>query len=169
MDPTDFEKVEDWFASRIDTVSGDPYAKGAGTKFKLSKIPLTTIQDASSIAHLLYNVWIPTAPNSGLNRGRDTTNTTDGTVWIEASVIVQFTFKLNAAKQIKGQRRAGHASVAVMQAIMAQQTATEKTAYGCIVVDLVDAMRIALTADGHYVLIEQEYTAGFDVLVSRAS
>ena len=162
---TDFQKVQDWFSSRVESVSGDPYARRNGSKFKLSSVPLTTIEDPSSLQHLLYNVWIESAPNTGLNRGRDTIDERDGTIWIEARVLVQFTFHLRVRTQVESQRLAGHAAAAVVRGIMGAQSQLELDAFGCISADLVDGMRPSLTPDGHWVLIEQEYIAGLDLMV----
>lgn len=165
MGASDFELVERFFSSRIASVSGAPYALGSiGTKWKPASIPLSTVEDATSLGHMLFNVWIESAPNTLLNRGRAAIEP-DGTVWIDARVLVQFTYRLRPLSQIEDQRRAGHAAAAVIRAIMGAQTADEVDAYGCVNVQLSEGLRPALTPDGEWLLISQEYTAAFDLLV----
>lgn len=162
---TTFRLVEESLVARILALNASPYTHGrARAKWHESKVPLTVISDPSSLGHLSFNVWIQSAPNDDESRGavwRE--DDVDNDVRLSARVRVAFAYQLRAGKQTADARVAGDAAIDVIRAVMAAWTAATVAEYGVVNLRLLDGLQTALTVDAHWLLINQDYTASFNV------
>ena len=165
---SDFARVEAQLVARIGAISPAPYSSTyMAAAWRESAVPLTPRMDGAAIQHLLYDVWVADAPNTGRNRGRDTLDLADGTVWIQANVLVQFIYQLSPITQKADKAKALGAAVDVVQAIMGAQTTAEADAFGEINLDLRNGLQPSLR--GEWLFVAQTYTASFDLLVRPAA
>ncbi len=154
--PATYAEVEEEFVERILGLDASAYKQGGSKpKWRESSTPLTVLQDASSLAHLLVSVWIQSAPNTDL----ESDAYEDGFVWVECRMKVAFTYRLRASKQTKDARTATNAAIDVTRVVMAQPDANR----GCTLVRLVDGLQPSISLDGEYTLIVQDYTVAFDL------
>lgn len=147
-----FADIEEEAKDLIEALDASAHSQGkTATKWHETSIPFTVMQDASSLGHLLFEVWIQDAPNSGLSRGGESF---EQEVTIAARLKVQFTYRLRGTQQKRDARQATVAAHDIVRALMQPWTA-------CVDLLLVNAMTVSLTLDGEWLLIQQDYIAQF--------
>lgn len=157
--PLSFAEVEEHFARRIASIDASAHAQGnAPARWHESESPLSVLSDPSSRAHLAFSVWVDRARNTDLESDSEV----DGYVFIEAAVRVAFTYRLRPKQQTKDARMATKAAHDIIRAVMAPWGEADGVA-GSALVRLVDGLQPALSLDGEYSLISQDYTAAFDL------
>lgn len=157
--PLSFAEVEEHFVGRIERIDASAHAQGrSAAAWHESDTPLSILADPSSRAHLAFSVWIDRARNTDLESDAEV----DGYVYIEAAVRVAFTYRLRARQQTKDARASTRAAHDLIRALMAPWGEADG-AGGCALVRLVDGLQPALSLDGEYALVTQDYTAAFDL------
>lgn len=154
--PATYAEIELEGKRRLELLDASAYKQGrSAPKWRESSVPITVLQDPSSLAHLGFSVWIQSAPNSNL----ESDAYVDGFVYINARLKVAFTYRLRASKQTLDARTATDAAIDATRAIMGPWDEN----IGCAVIDLVDGLQQSVSLDGEYLLIVQDYTASFDL------
>lgn len=150
--PSTYAEVEEEARDRIQALDGSVYNDGT---WRESPHPITVIHSGTALSHLGFSVWI----QSAFNTDEESDNYNDGYAYIECRLNVSFLYRLRPGKQTDDARAATNAAIDVTRALMAQPDAQK----GCIEIRLVEGLRQALSLDGMYLLITQEYTASFDL------
>ncbi len=154
--PVTYAEVEEEFVERILGLDASAYKQGGSKpKWRESSVPLSVLQDPSSLAHLLFSVWIQSAPNTDL----ESDSYEDGFVWLECRLKIAILYRLRPSEQTQDARSATNAGLDVTRVVMAQPDANK----GCTLVRLVDGLQPSISLDGEYTLIVQDYTVAFDL------
>lgn len=160
-----FRQVEERLVERISALDASEFTIGTvPAKWRESKTPLSVIADSSALGHLAFNVWTQNAPN---------TNDADSLTWkqddlenqveVDTRLVVAFAYNLRSGHQTEDTRRATDAAIDVVRAVMAAWDAEDEDAAGSVTIRLVDALQVALSIDGHWMLVTQDYIASFDI------
>lgn len=155
---TTYRAIEEALVARIAALDATPYAQGGTAQWRESQVPLSVIQDPSSLAHLAFNVWIQNAA-SGLSRQGELDE-----VYVTARLVAAFSFRLRPGNQVADARIATDAAVDLTQAVLAPSAAGPSA-----VVSFVDGLQPALSIDGEWLLVTQTYEVRFDLALSRSS
>lgn len=149
-------QVEEALAARIAALDASAHDQAPMVAtWTASEVPLAVLGGPSSLRHLMFSVWLDSAPNSGqLYSHIDRAGLSD--VELRATVRVVYTYQLRPAQQQADMRSAWDAALDVARALMGVWTESEP-----VTIDLVNLGRPALTRDGEYLLMTQEYTAQF--------
>lgn len=160
------KKVEAFFLARIVALDSSKYTREKrNDAWRQSEIILSVVESSNALGHLAVDVNAIAAPNTFLARGRDSVDV-DGTVWIDARMSVEFCYNLGSDRQQADKSLAQDAAVDIAQAMLREQNDTEISAFGCINIHLIDLFRQpVLTPDGEWLVVSQDYTAAFDLLV----
>lgn len=154
--PLTYADVEETIAEQIEALDASAYTQGSTpAAWHEASAPLSVLVDPSSLGHLNFSVWISSAPNSDLERDAEI----DGYVWVTARVRVAFTFRLRPRQQTADGRQAIRAAHDVVRALMGPWPSGD----GCALVQYVDGLQQALSLDGEYLLITQDYAVSFDL------
>lgn len=163
--PSTFRKVEELLVKRIAALDASAYTNGqTPATWTESKTPLTVIADSSALGHLNFNVWTQNAPNT--NDADSVTYKIDpleNQAEVDTRVVVAFAYRLRSGLQTEDTRRATDAALDVVRAVMAAWTADDEDEAGSVTIRLVDALQVALSIDGHWMLVTQDYIASFDI------
>lgn len=162
---TTFKAVEEAMVARIVALDASAFTHGGVPAcWHESKSPLSVMVDASTIAHLSFNVWIQSAPNTNDNRGMTwQDNDVDNDVEIDALMKVAFAFELRSFDQVSDTRDASDAAIDVIRALMAEWTADDQVASGAVLLRLLNGYQTGMTLDGQWMLVTQDYIASFDL------
>ena len=172
--PSTFSNVERAIVARIAALDGSPYTHGKPPAvWHESDTPLSVISDPSSLGHLSFGVWIQAAPNTydarsatfqdagwlGDPDGVDPDNLAE----IDARVRVAFCFEIRNPNGTADARQATDAALDVVRGLMAPWSAADEAEWGTVTVRLVDGLQTSVSLDGHWLLIQQDYIATFDI------
>jgi hypothetical protein len=151
--PQTYRQVEEAAVARIEALDGSPYQPGPthGARWKESETPLSVIADPSTLAHLSFNAWVQSAPNTRLERDLED----DGTVYVGARLVVAFAYRLRPHSQTADARKATDAAIDVTRALLAE--------WPEVIIALVDGLQPSLSLDGEWLLVTQSYTVWFDL------
>ena len=127
-------------------------------RWRETSIPFSVVEAPSALSHLLFEVWIQDAPNSGLSRGAQIGD--EQQVNIAARMRTQFSYKVRPKMQIEDRRMATEAAHDVVRVLMQPW---DYDVHGCVVVLLDNAMSVSLTLDGGWILVQQDWTVEFDL------
>lgn len=154
--PLTVRELEEELSARLLALDAAPFDQNKdGTRpaaWREASIPLSVIDDASPLEHLLYNVFVERCQNS--EEARDAPG---GFAKVESSVLVLFVYNLRAADQLSDSRLASDAALAVVVALMARDLAA------LVDVRLVDAWRPLVSSDGRKLLAEVRFLAVHDL------
>ena len=155
-----FKDVEEEAKKLIEALDASAHSQGKkAASWRETSIPFTVLQSASNLGHLLFDVWIPTAPNSELSRGAEVGGDEES-VTISAQLKVQFSYKLRGSQQKKDARQGTVAAHDVVRALMAPW---DYDTNGCVDLLLVNPLIVNLTLDGEWLLVQQDYIVEFQL------
>ena len=157
-----FKDVEEEAASLIlslNDINVSRHSQGRAARWHETEVPFTVLQGPSSLAHLLFEVWIQDAPNADLSRGAEVGGDEEQ-VTISARMKVQVAYRLRNGRQKEDARLATEAARDIVRVLM-QPWDYDTT--GCVDLLLINAMSVQLTIDGEYVVFAQDYIVEFDL------
>ena len=153
-----FEDIEAEAVSLIEALDASAHSQGdTGARWRETSIPFSVAEDASSLGHLLFEVWIQDAPNSTLSRAGEIN---EQAATIAARLRVLFTYRVRSSQQIRDRRSATGAAHDIVRALMQPWNYDTN---GCVDLLLVNALRVDMTADGEWLLVSQDYIVEFDL------
>ncbi|MEM6927704.1 MAG: hypothetical protein AAF602_12295 [Myxococcota bacterium] len=158
--PTTYREIEESLVAQIAALDASAHAQGGSAAWRESRVPLSVVMDPSSLSHLLFNVWVQRAPVSPLGSRQ---GEIAGEVYLRATLVVAFSYRLRATNQVADARAATDAAVDVTRAVMASGAA------GDALVVFVDGLNPALALDGEWQLVTQTYEVHFDLALSRST
>ena len=154
--PFTVRELEEELAERIAALDASPFDQNKDglrpAAWREASIPLSVVDDASPLEHLLFNVFVERSQNS--EEHRDAPN---GFAKVESTVLVLFVYNLRASDQLEDARLASDAAHAVVRALMARDLAQ------LVDVRLVSAWRPLLSPDGRKLLAEVQFLAVHDL------
>ncbi len=154
--PATFREIEEEARDRILALDASAFKQGGSApKWKESSTPITVLQDPSSLAHLLFSVWIQSAINTDL----ESDLIEDGQMWVETRLNVLFAYRMRGRTQTEDARSATDAAIDIVRALMSTWDQNK----GCALIRAVDVLQQSISVDGEYIVILQNYTAAFDL------
>lgn len=139
--PFTIRELEEELAERLELLDASPFDQNRdGTRparWREATVPLSVLEDAGPLEHLLFNVWVERSQNSEERRDQ-----AGQFVKLESSVVVAFLYNLRPSDQLKDARLASDAAHAIARALMSRDLAR------LVDVRLVDAWRPLLSESG---------------------
>lgn len=154
--PATFREIEEEARDRILALDASAFKQGGSApKWRESSTPITVLQDPSSLAHLLFSVWIQAAINTDM----ESDLIEDGFMWVETRLNVLFAYRMRGSMKTEDARSASDAAIDIIRALMGRWDDNK----GCALVRAVDVLQPSVSVDGEYYIIGQNYTAAFDL------
>lgn len=157
----DFDRIEAALVARVAAVDASAHTIGDASRLRESSIPLAALADAATLQHLRYSVAIAGAPRDGTSR--DGSVGVDAAVYVRASVVVAWVYKLRAELQQVDARRAGALAAAIVRAVCAPPSEAELAVGVDLEVEYGDGYRPGLDPSGAWLVVEQSFTVRFNL------
>ncbi len=142
-------------AEVITALDGTPFDQSNGRavpQFRESSVPLSVIEDAAPLEHLLFNVFVDDSPNTDEQR-----DAPGGFAKVESMVTVAFVYNLRPTDQLTDARLASDAGLAVTRALMGRDLST------IMIVRLVNAWRPLVSPSGTKLLGAVEFSVAHEL------